>query len=155
MNSTNELVEDPIDLELAQKILDARKLQAKWALIKKFYRPTLTKLRAEGLEPSLDQTDINLFFSGDKQRLQSVWQIMRYAGFEFEGRRPAKGDSTACGRWKHPECSTALWMHFTSTVCRRVKVGTRLVEQDIYETICGDAELPPDEPIAQIEGEVQ
>jgi hypothetical protein len=34
---------------------------------------------------------------------------------------------------------------FTSTVCRRVKVGTKTVEVDVYETVCGEhgANLQP------------
>jgi predicted porin len=31
---------------------------------------------------------------------------------------------------------------FTSQVCRRVQIGTKLVEQPVYEIVCGEMSLP-------------
>jgi hypothetical protein len=35
-----------------------------------------------------------------------------------------------------------IWLAFSSTVCRRVKIGTKTVEQDVYETVCDELTLP-------------
>lgn len=32
----------------------------------------------------------------------------------------------------------AIWYNFSSVQCRRVKIGTRMVEQDVYEVQCAE-----------------
>jgi len=86
----------------------------------------------------LDNDWIFLSFAGDGPKLAEVWGLLRRAGYNTR-ERPKKGDTSFSGFWTH-EAHSQIYMNFTSSVCRRVKVGTRMVEQDIYETQCG--ELP-------------
>lgn len=51
-------------------------------------------------------------------------------------------DNNGFGRWDLP-----VYFQFSSTACRRVKVGTQTVEQDVYETVCD--ELMPYEQATQ------
>lgn len=91
---------------------------------------------------------IDIRFSGSGGLLAEVWGLMRRAGWKLATSPPEKGATSFNGIWKHQSdrrlCD--LWMNFSSTVCRRVQIGTRMVEQPIYETQCGELpELPHDE----------
>lgn len=87
---------------------------------------------------SLREGDIDLSFTGDGARLGEVWSALRHAGY-LPDNRPTKGEAVFCTHWRQ-EGFAILWMNFSSSVCRRVKVGTKMVEQDVYEVQCG--ELP-------------
>lgn len=82
--------------------------------------------------------DIDLSFTGDGQRLIAVWKELRLAGWKPNA-HPKKGDTSFHTHWPKEGFAT-FWMSFSSSVCRRVQVGTKMVEQPIYETQC--AELP-------------
>lgn len=86
-----------------------------------------------------------LGFTGDGEKLKTVWGMLRRAGYHTS-QRPAKGDSKFNAFW-YRAGSCDLFMMFSSSVCKRVKVGTKTVEQDVYETQCG--ELPEIEPADQ------
>jgi hypothetical protein len=88
----------------------------------------------------LDNTWISLSFSGDGPRLAAVWRVLRRHGFNTSA-RPVKGDTTFHAFWKR-EGQAEIFMSFSSSMCRRVQVGTRMVEQPVYETQCG--EMPAD-----------
>lgn len=82
--------------------------------------------------------------TGDKTTLEKAFRILRGASLTFNTDRPKKGDSEWCAFFRHPESETRLFFQFTSSVCKRVKVGTKMVEQDVFETQCGD--IVSDEP---------
>lgn len=88
---------------------------------------------------------MSLSFAGDGPRLGRLWGELRRAGFNCST-RPKKGDTEFSGYFKE-EGYAAIVVHFTSTLCRRIQVGTQTVEQPIYETICGE-ELELTAPIA-------
>lgn len=77
-------------------------------------------------------------FTGDGERLAAVWKELRRNGYKNDC-RPKKGDTTFYAFW-HREGYANLFMNFSSSLCKRVQVGTKMVEQPIYETQCG--ELP-------------
>ena len=88
-----------------------------------------------------DYLTICIGFAGDGQRLGQVWGELRRHGFNCET-RPKKGDVDFHGYFQQ-DGYPKLMVNFTSTLCRRVQVGTQTVEQPIYETICGElGELP-------------
>lgn len=99
---------------------------------------------------NLDNAYINFQFTGDGARLTAVWKLLRRHGFNTTA-RPEKGDTTFHAFWKR-EGHAELFMSFSSSTCRRVQVGTKMVEQPIYETQCG--ELPEIEPPANAVVEV-
>lgn len=100
---------------------------------------------------NLDNEYMGLSFAGDGEKLKTVWGHMRRAGFNTS-QRPAKGDTTFNSFWSQ-EGFADIFMMFSSTLCKRVKIGTKMVEQPIYETQCGD--LPEieseDKPVAVVE----
>jgi hypothetical protein len=146
MNAQIEpLLDDPIEIALAEQALSLAKSRAKWNSIRDFYRPIVNALHRLGLEPRLS-SDVDLHFSGDAHKLASVVRILRTAGFSTTAARPKQGDTQWSAYYHHPDCGTSVWLYFTSSVCKRVKVGTKMVEQDVYEVQCGDitaADEPP------------
>lgn len=88
--------------------------------------------------------DITLSFTGDGERLRQVWSELRRNGYKC-ATHPKKGDTTFYGWWRQEGFSN-LWMNFSSSVCRRVQIGTKMVEQPVYETQCGEG-LPELEEI--------
>lgn len=87
---------------------------------------------------NLDNEYLNLSFAGDGEKLKTVWGHMRRAGYNTST-RPAKGDTT-CNAFWHLKGFADIFMMSSSTMCRRVQVGTEMKEVPIYETQCG--ELP-------------
>lgn len=83
-----------------------------------------------------DYYSIGVNFSGDGPRLGKVWGELRRHGYTCDT-RPKKGDTSFSGSF-HQEGYARISVYFTSTMCRRVQVGTQTVEQPIYETICGE-----------------
>jgi len=87
---------------------------------------------------NLDNDYISFSFTGDGPKLTAVWKLLRQHGYKTED-HPKKGDTSFYAFWRQ-EGRPSLLMNFSSSMCRRVQVGTKLVEQPIYETQCG--ELP-------------
>lgn len=96
------------------------------------------RLEELDIEPGFGlETDyISLSFAGDGPKLATVWKLLRQHGYK-NSCHPKKGDTTFYAFWQQ-EGYIQFFMSFTSSVCRRVKVGTKTVEQDVYETQCGD-----------------
>lgn len=101
------------------------------------------------IEPrfQLDDDYVAVVFTGDGSRLAEVWKLLRRHGYNTTT-RPEKGDTTFYAFWHGPEGLARIFLQFSSSVCRRVQVGTKMAETPIYETQCGDltgieAEAPP------------
>lgn len=79
---------------------------------------------------------IDLSYAGDKHVLEGVFAALRQLGYKPSS-RPKDEKMTSFSCWfDHDEESLRLWLSFSSTVCKRVKVGTKMVEQDVYEIVC-------------------
>lgn len=138
MNAQVEtLLEDPIEISLAEESIAIAKKRQKWNAIRDFYRPVINALQRLGLEPRLSN-EVDVSFAGDARKLAAVVRILRTSGFDTTAERPKPGSNTWYAYYEHPDCSTKIWLNFTSSVCRRVKIGTKMVEQDVYEVQCGD-----------------
>lgn len=85
---------------------------------------------------ALDNEWISLSFTGDGEKLKTVWAALRRHGFNTTS-RPKKGDTEFNAFWRK-EGYADIFMLFTSALCRRVQVGTEMKEVPIYETQCGD-----------------
>jgi len=82
------------------------------------------------------ETDqIRLSVSGTPETLKEVFRAFRKLGYQPSKRPGIKPESTFTTRFEqdnHPN----FYLSFCSTICKRVKVGTKMVEQAIYETTC-------------------
>lgn len=133
---------------------------AKKQQVDKFFHETAVMLReAAPLFRFLEQKGIELrfdtdyfytsvTFTGSGDVFAEVWAEMRRNGFT-PTHRPKKGDIEFAAYWDRPGCSR-LFMTFTSSVCKRVQVGVKMVEQAVYETRCGEVlpEISADDVVA-------
>jgi hypothetical protein len=87
----------------------------------------------------LDNEYITLQFAGDGEKLKQAWGLLRRSGYNTD-HRPKKGDTQVYAFWNREE-HAQIFMYFTSTLCKRVQVGTEMKEVPIYETQCG-SDLP-------------
>lgn len=85
---------------------------------------------------------LDIKLTGDGHKLAAAVRILRIAGFKPHGSTP-KANDPAWYTHFYAEDENGLayplkfWLAFTSSVCRRVLVGTKTVEQDVYKTVCG------------------
>lgn len=81
---------------------------------------------------------IDLSYAGDRHVLSGIFKAFRTMGYE-PGSRPTKGDSEhSCYFDKTAGIFPRFYLNFSSTKCRRIKVGTEMVKQTIYETVCDE-----------------
>lgn len=78
---------------------------------------------------------IDLHYSGDKFVLQGIFAALRKADYEPSS-RPQKDELSSFSTYFSKADAPRLWISFSSTKCRRVQVGTKMVEQPVYETVC-------------------
>jgi len=103
----------------------------------------------KGMEPveqwlmnaSLDVTNrsLDLSYSGNKHTMDGIWHALRKMGYKADTR--PKSNEQYFSTWFRMDGNVSgdamkIYLSFSSTVCKRVKVGTKMVEQDVYETRC-------------------
>lgn len=132
-----ESIDTSVDLELAQSALSLAERRQKWEAMKDFYLPIIRALQRLGTEPKLSG-DIDVSFAGDSHKFSAVVRVLRTNGFTTKQPAPKAGQAEWHGYYANPKVDTKVWLYFTSSVCRRIKIGTKMVEQDVYETVCGE-----------------
>lgn len=129
-------------LRLVEKSKKARKHAAAFQAVITSFPSLFTKFEEMEIEPEFDfgNDHITFRFAGDGAKLGQIWGELRRHGYNTHS-RPEKGKSEFYTFWER-DGFARIFMIFTSSVCRRVQVGTRTVtkEEPIYETQCG--ELP-------------
>jgi hypothetical protein len=145
MNAQVETMPDSlVEIKLAEAALAIAKDRLQWNGCKEFFGPIVNAFQRIGAEPYFSTGTIYINMTGDKDKLTQAFRILRTAGLEFTSDRPKKGDTSWHSSFKHPSQTVYVFFQFTSSVCRRIKTGTKMVEQDIYEVQCGD--ISTDEP---------
>lgn len=88
------------------------------------------------IEPRFNFGDgcIDICFAGDASLMQAAWQVIRATGYQPDA-RPAAKKSTFSTHW-HRAGSPVIWFYFTSNQCKAVQVGTKMVEEPVYEIQC-------------------
>jgi hypothetical protein len=133
----NSQIEDPIDEKLTQEVSEIETRREKWLELRDNFLPLVRRFKGLEIEPNFDGRDINLSFSGDKTKLTSVIRILRTNGFDTDAEAPKANSNYWSAYFTNAEDSRIqFWISFSSTVCRMVKVGTKMVEQDVYEVQC-------------------
>ena len=87
------------------------------------------------IEPN--RTDMDLGFTGDQEAFKELWGALRSAGYK-PTTRPEKDElfTDFYTTFINEETDLKIWLDFSSTICKRVKTGTKMVEQPIYEVQC-------------------
>jgi hypothetical protein len=79
---------------------------------------------------------VDLAIAGDSEILKRVFTIFRNRGYA-PSNRPDENDKTGFSCFfNHPDFECRFWLNFSSTVCHRVQVGTKMVEQPVYKVVC-------------------
>lgn len=86
-------------------------------------------------------SDLTLNFTGKKEGLLQIWKVLRQLGFTCLN-NPPTGKNPGWAGFFHHENGAAVYLTFSSTVCKRVQTGTafRTVQEPVYETVCEDTE---------------
>jgi len=77
---------------------------------------------------------ISLLDSGDKAMVKLIWNKLRTVGYVTE-LNPAENEVNFSGWW-YMDDQPRIWLSFSSTVCKRVKVGTKTQVIDVFEVVC-------------------
>ena len=99
------------------------------AVLQEFQLPTDLAI---SVRSSSDYIQLNV--SGGPPEMKEIFRAFRKLGYEPTSRPDTKPQSTfSC--YFNREGSCDFYLYFTSTICKRVKIGTKTVEQDIYEVV--------------------
>ena len=126
-----------IDKYLDQREKDLQAARHSWEADKPVLLPIVNGLEELGIESNYSSNYLNIPFTGDKHKLAAVVRMLRKRGFKTLKKPPQANDTD----WYtfYQGHNLTIWLHFTSAVCRRIKIGTTLVPQDVYETVCGES----------------
>ena len=80
--------------------------------------------------------DYDIGFYGNKEVMKRANGAMIKAGFGCVSgdNLPETPQASWTQCWHLDACT--VWLFYSSTQCKRVKVGTEIVNQDIYEVVC-------------------
>jgi len=136
------LVHVKLNKTLAQKEVEStiqrtENLISYYTLRKETFDPVLAELEAklQVLNVSLDMSCIDVSVSGGKPELNTVFGILRKFEFTPDDRPDEKVKASFNTYFRHTT-GAVIWFSFSSTLCKRVQVGTKMVEQPIYEVQC-------------------
>lgn len=142
-----ELLPAKTMLKVIEQAQNAKKYSTAFQVTVKSHADLFRGLEELDIDSSfcLTSGDINISFTGTGTRLGEVWGLLRRNGYASVS-RPRKGEPTFYAHWRKDDFST-IFMSFSSSVCRRVQVGTKTETVPVYEVQCGDmpeieAEIP-------------
>lgn len=137
-----------IERELVKEALALAERRETWKMHRSVLAPIVNALRKLGADVSFPNSlDVRLV--GDAGVLAKAVRILRTSGYSFpSASRPKKGDTTWSQFFTRSECAVNIWFNFSSSICRRVQTGTKMVEQPVFETVCDSIELPPADELA-------
>ena len=134
-----------IDEQINQRFREIQQQATWWAEDGHYYIPILEVLEAMGCDCRISGSGIDVSRAGNKKDLQAVFRAMRLAGFAPNHRPEAKDTHYSAFFYPLYEGIKPLWLSFSSTVCKRVQVGTELKEVPVYEVQCEESmEIPND-----------
>jgi hypothetical protein len=128
--------------ELKASIRNSKKAWRQQRDLYKEYEPDIAVLVGEmdlsgasSARMECDTEDVNLYVSGGADVLKEIFHAFRKLGYEPSSRPEAKPQSNFSCYFRQDGKPT-FYLSFSSTLCRRVKVGTKMQEIDVYETVC-------------------
>lgn len=128
-----------IDEQINERFAEVHKLATWWAEDGHYYTPIIEVLEAMGCDCRISMSGIDVSRSGNKKDLQAVFRAMRLAGFSPTHRPEANDTYYSAFFYPLHEGIKPIWLSFSSTVCRRVQVGTELKEVPVYEIQCEES----------------
>lgn len=146
---TESKLQISFDKKQALKKQSLEENQTHWDNFKDFYESLATEVEsnpAVTMTPRECYCDITL--SGTKTELGVMVRALRSRGLVPDS-RPRKEDVSWTTWWRHQDrkklnyskAFPKIWLSFHSTQCERVKIGTKMVEEAIFEVKCGEGNL--------------
>lgn len=142
-----------IDAALSKAENGLREQREKWMQAREVLKPLVDELGPIAISVHLDEL-LNFNVAGDKAVLLKCLRAIRRRGYVADNSPPAPGDASWGSYFTSPVMSLQIWFMFSSTVCRLVQIGTKTVQEPVYQTICGD-DLQTDELTPKESSEVQ
>lgn len=139
---------DFINRQLIREQLELAERRETWNMHKGVLGPIVNALRKLGADVSFPNS-IDVTLIGDAGVLAKSVRVLRTSGFTFNAAsRPKKGDTSWTQFFNSERCPIRIFFRFSSSVCRRVPTGTKMVETPTFETVCDSIELPPADELA-------
>ena len=108
-----------------------------WRDVAPKLQPLADRLEKMEIEPRFDGSSLHLYVTGDKKQLTRVWRMLRVYGYNTSPEnRPKDKQPSVCVWFDHQDNGTRVYFNFTSTVCKRVQIGTEMREVPVYEVRC-------------------
>ena len=79
---------------------------------------------------------VDLSITGNYTILKDVFHFLRKLGYEPDNRPTEEKTHSFSTYFKNPSKELRIWINFSSTVCIRKKIGTKMQEVAVYETVC-------------------
>ena len=111
-----------------------------WLKHKELFQPILDELPQDSILSVCPTTyNLDISVTGNKDTFLAVWKVLRAAGYDHSKIVDEKF-ATWDGFFRHDSENTDefpnIWVSFSSTICKRVKVGTKMEEVPVYEIQC-------------------
>lgn len=141
---------------ISEKKIELRKRRAAIRAHEAKLTALFADVEALGSEPYTDGDWIFISLSGDKHKFLSFARVIRKHGFELPTIEKGATGFTKLESIGEGDAHVYVYFQFSSTQCRRVKTGTKMVEQEVYETVCdelmpyGEQPTPVPEPVNDI-----
>lgn len=106
------------------------------------FGPIYEKAFELGADFNCESPWASISLSGDKHKLAEMVRAFRTLGFNTSSERPASNSPSWSPTFTNSK-GDFVFFYFTSSVCRRVKIGTKTEPErvvDVYETVCGEAD---------------
>lgn len=114
--------------------------EAAWAKSRALLIPVAERLSELGSEPYMySSTIMYSTLTGDVHKLVDAIRALRTNGFKSDS-KPERKKPDFVAYYAHPDTKVNVLLSFSSSVCRRVKVGTKTETVDVYEVQCGESE---------------
>ena len=127
-----------IDNKLNKKAEELKEQQEWWEQNRHHYENVIEIIHDWGGDAVLWNCSIDINMTGGKRELTGLFRTLRRAGFK-PNRRPAANDTSFTTFWGHSDPGVKeVWVNFTSSVCKRVRVGTEMKEVPVYEVQCSE-----------------
>ena len=137
-----EVIEEAIQ----HRIKRAYQQQAFYTDSKAEIERLLNRFNAVGLEltdTAIATNSFDISLAGDFEQFKTLFKVLRSAGYNAHNPPQEAKFTSWSSFWtgnivdgQAKQSHIRIWVNFTSTKCTQMIVGTKMVEQNIYETVC-------------------
>lgn len=124
-----------IDQEFANSFKYLTESLREWSERRVLYTPLVEKFEGINAEPQWSSNYLYVPVTGDKAKLAQAIRILRTAGLVSEN-KPKPNQPSFQSFYEDAGKTRKVYLNFTSSVCKRVQVGTKMEEVPVYQVKC-------------------